>query len=177
MTDSTPRRASDADLRALSHPLSWRILRLCLDSACTNQQLARRLGVSPATVLRRVRALADAGFLAAEPPRQGDHGAWERPYRATGRTWRLDLGHAGEPVLTAQVELATVDAHRAELLSGGPGAVRRTGRGVLRLSERSEAELNERLDALIDEFLARSEPGGRRLSYLWSLIEQPGAAD
>jgi predicted ArsR family transcriptional regulator len=168
-----PRRATAEDLRALTHPLSWRILRLCLDHPMTNQQLAERLSKSPATVLRQVRALVEGGFLVAEPVRRGTRGARERPYRATGRTWRLDLGAGGEPALAEQAELATLDAHRAELLeSTGPRDIRR---GVLQLTDASRQELHQRLDALLDEYIARPEPEGRQLSYLWNLISRPEA--
>ena len=167
-----PRRADVGVLRALGQSLSCRILRLCLDEPMTNQQLAQRLARPPATVLRQVRALVDGGFLAAEPVRRGARGALERPYRATGRTWRLDLEAGGEPALSEQVELATLDAHRAELLeSSGPRDIRR---GVLRLTDASRRELQERLDALLAEYAGRAEPDGRQLSYLWNLIPRPG---
>ncbi|ATY11203.1 ArsR family transcriptional regulator [Amycolatopsis sp. AA4] len=177
MDDRLPRQATADDLRALAHPLSWRILRLCLDSAWTNQQLAKRLEESPATVLRRVHALAEAGFLVAEPARRSDLGAWERPYRTTRRTWHLDLDQAGDPALTARVELATLDAHRAEMLEADPASIQQTRRGVVRLSDEAAAELQSRLDALLDEFVAREEPAGRRHSFLWSVVERPGEPD
>ncbi|QUQ65165.1 ArsR family transcriptional regulator [Kutzneria sp. CA-103260] len=166
------RRATPQDLRALTHPLSWRILRLCVETPRTNQQLAERLGVAPATLLRRVRALADAGFLAVEPPRQGEHGAWERPYRATGETWHLDLGtDAGD--LPGRVELAVVDAHRAELAEADPTAPHHTRRAVLHLDPEAHAELNRRVDELLDEFSARATADGTRVSVLWNAVEQP----
>ncbi|GAA2307942.1 hypothetical protein GCM10010149_67440 [Nonomuraea roseoviolacea subsp. roseoviolacea] len=165
------RRATPQDLRALTHPLSWRILRLCLETSQTNQQLAQRLGVAPATLLRRVRALTDAGFLTVEPPRQGEHGAWERPYRATGATWRLDLGTDVDQ-LTAQIDLAIVDAHRAELFETGPTPGRHTRRAILHLDAETRAELDQRIDALLDEFENRSTQDGTPVSVLWNAIEQ-----
>src|SRR5215208_5813154 len=80
-----------AEAKALSHPLRMRILRLCLDEALTNKQLAARLGRDPGTVLHHVRTLVRTGFLVPEEVRQGEKGALEKPYRATGRSWSLSL--------------------------------------------------------------------------------------
>ncbi|KAA2254057.1 helix-turn-helix domain-containing protein [Solihabitans fulvus] len=164
------RNATVEELRALGHPLRWRILRLCLDSARTNQELAQRLGVAPATVLRHVRVLVRTGFLAAEPVRTGARGALERPYRATKRTWGLGVIDFEQPELSRQVDLAMLAAHRAELIEAGPEASRDGARGTLRLGAESQAELRERMVELISEFADRNEAGGEPLSYLWSLI-------
>lgn len=165
-------RAAPEHLRALTHPLSWRVLRLCLDDAWTNQQLANRLGVAPATLLRRVRALTEAGFLVAEAPRQGDQGAWERPYRATGRTWHLEFASADDEGLHAQVELAVLDAHRAEVEENDPAAAQHVRRAILHLDPKARAELNARVDALMDEFVTRETPDGESVSVLWSAVER-----
>jgi DNA-binding transcriptional ArsR family regulator len=174
MTAKPARTATVEELRALGHPVRWRILRLCVDEALTNQQLAHRIEGSPATTLRHVRALVEAGFLAAEPVRTGERGALERPYRATGRTWGLVVdAEAGPTGLGQQVELAVLAAHRAEMIDAGPDATRDAGRGLLRLRPDSAQELRVRLTALLAEFAARDEPGGERLSYLWSLVARP----
>src|SRR5688572_10284869 len=99
MSAKPSRIATVDELRTLGHPVRWRILRLCFDEALTNQQLAQLLGSSPATTLRHVRALVEAGFLAPEPVRTGERGALERPYRATGRTWGLVIDVNVEPTL------------------------------------------------------------------------------
>lgn len=168
-----PRTATAAELKALTHPLRWRILRLCVDRSLTNKELSQSLGVAPATVLRHVRALVRTEFLAAEPVRSGTRGALERPYRATGRTWRLGLVDESGEGLAQQVDLALLAAHRAEFLQAGPDANRETGRGVLRLGAQSQAELRERMAALLAEFIERDEPHGEPLSYLWSLVARP----
>lgn len=124
--------ATVAELRALAHPLRWRILRLCLEESLTNQRLASLLGLSPATTLRHVRALVKAGFLEALPVRTGRRGALERPYRATGRTLGLTLD-PHEPELAQRVELAVLAAHRYEVAEAGPDALRDQARGILRL--------------------------------------------
>ncbi|MGM1061324.1 ArsR/SmtB family transcription factor [Saccharothrix sp. Mg75] len=173
--DQPPRDATVAELKALAHSLRWRILRLCWDRALTNKELSQLLGVAPATVLRHVRALVRTDFLAAEPVRTGARGALERPYRATGRTWRLGLADDSGEGLGHQVDLALLAAHRAEVLEAGPDAVRETARGVLRLGAESQAELKERVQALLVEFAGRDEPDGETLGYLWSLAARPGS--
>lgn len=177
MVGQPVRSATVDDLKALSHPLRWRILRLCLDQAWTNQQLAQRLNLSPATTLRHVRALAKARFLEPEPVRTGEHGALERPYRATGRTWGLAVLDLDEPELTQSVELAMLAAHRSEFVEAGPDPSRDIARGILRLRPESLEELKDRISELLTEYDARQEPDGVPLSYLWSLIARPGAAD
>ncbi|WP_308258278.1 ArsR/SmtB family transcription factor [Saccharothrix obliqua] len=174
---SEERTATVDELKALAHPLRWRVLRLCFDRAWTNQELAERLGVAPATMLRHVRALVKTDFLAAEPVRTGPKGALERPYRATGRTWRLGLVDVEGAGLVRQVDLAMLAAHRAEILEAGPDAGRDASRGVLRLGPAAQAELKARLAELVNEFRAREDPDGEALSYLWSLAARPVPAD
>lgn len=176
MVGRPARSATVEDLRALSHPLRWRILRLCLDEALTNQQLAQRLSLSPATTLRHVRALVNARFLEPEPVRTGERGALERPYRATGRTWGLAVLDLDEPELVQSVDLALLAAHRAEFIEGGPDASRDVSRGVLRLRPESLNELKDRMSALLTEFTARQDPDGDPLSYLWSLVARPAGS-
>ncbi|HET7012783.1 MAG TPA: winged helix-turn-helix domain-containing protein [Streptosporangiaceae bacterium] len=175
MVGQPARSATVEDLKALSHPLRWRILRLCLDQALTNQQLAQRLNLSPATTLRHVRALVKSRFLEPEPVRTGERGALERPYRATGRTWGLAVLDLDEPELVQSVDLAMLAAHRSEFVEAGPDASRDVARGIVRLSPESLDELKQRMSALLTEFAARQEPDGASLSYLWSLVARPTA--
>lgn len=161
------------ELKALAHPLRWRILRLCFDRAWTNQELAERLEVAPATVLRHVRALVKTEFLVAEPVRTSAKGALERPYRATGRTWQLGLIDVEGVGLVRQVDLAVLAAHRAEIVEAGPESSRGMARGVLRLGPQAQEDLKARLTELIAEFLQREEPDGEEVSYLWSLATRP----
>lgn len=163
-------QATTDELKALAHPVRWRILRLCLDRALTNKELADELGLAPATTLRHVRALVNTGFLAAEPVRTGEHGALERPYRATSRTLGLSILH-DDSGLSQRVELAMLGAHRAELIAAGADSGRGSSRGVLRLGPRSTAALTERIRAVIAEF--DDEPDGEPLSYLWSIALRP----
>src|SRR3954465_15887485 len=85
------RKATDAGAGALAPAVRLRILRLCLHEALTNKEIAARLGRNPATVLHHVRTLVRTGFLAADGERRGTRGAREVPYRATGKSWVLDV--------------------------------------------------------------------------------------
>src|SRR5215213_1417866 len=97
-----------AEAKALAHPLRMRILRLCLDQALTNKQLAEWLGKDPGTVLHHVRTLVKSGFLAPDEVRQGTKGALEKPYRATGKSWTLSLEES--PISEATTTQAKLDA-------------------------------------------------------------------
>ncbi|MBA2557195.1 MAG: winged helix-turn-helix domain-containing protein, partial [Chloroflexi bacterium] len=134
------RPATAEEARALANPLRLRILRLCLDEALTNRQLAVRLGRDPGTVLYHVRVLVHTEFLKAEPPQRGARGSVERPYRATGKSWTVEVG--GED---PQSTLSMVDAFRAELADAGPGSVLSSSRLGVRLGHAAVEELIQRL--------------------------------
>lgn len=159
-----PRRpATRAEARALAHPLRLRILRLCLDEALTNRQLADRLGEQPATVLYHVRTLVKTGFLAAEDERRGRRGAREIPYRAT----RTSLTLAFEPETTGQ--LAMIDAVRAEIAESGPEAVLTLARLGVRVPEDRVEELERRIAAVVAEVHAADDPTGVPIGLLVAL--------
>jgi DNA-binding transcriptional ArsR family regulator len=147
------RLATSEEAKALAHPLRLRILRLCLDQALTNKQLAERLGKDPGTVLHHVRTLVATGFLAADEVRHGDKGALEKPYRATGKSWTLSLEEGGPA--EADATQAMLEAFLAELAEAGPGASRGFKRLGLTLNEASFAELERRVQSLLEEFVAR----------------------
>lgn len=104
---SAQRPATPAEVKALSHPLRLRILALCNAEALTNKELAGRLHEQPATVLHHVRTLVRTGFLAAEEERPGPRGSTLRPYRATDKSWTIDIGG---PSRSGSTKLAAVDA-------------------------------------------------------------------
>ena len=156
--DVERRSATPAEARALAHPLRVRILRLCLDAALTNRDLAARLDQDPATVLHHVRTLVRTGFLAAEPERRGRRGAREIPYRSTGKSWTLDVGRGNDGVA------AIHDAVRAELLDAGPDALLTATRLAVRLSPEQLAEIGERLKALIEDAHAWDAEGGEPIA-------------
>jgi predicted ArsR family transcriptional regulator len=160
------RPATLEEMRAVAHPLRLQILRLCLDQAMTNQQLAERLAKDPATVLHHVRTLVTTGFLAVEPVRHGDSGALEKPYRATGKSWTLDVGDRGDEY--EAVALAALDAFRAELLEAGPHSTRSWARLGLTLNEQSLKELTERLSNVLQDFVDRGrDENGEPYGVYW----------
>src|SRR5947207_6510593 len=77
MNSMKKRQATAAEAKALANPLRLRILRLCLDEALTNKELADRLDKDPGTLLHHVRTLVDTGFLAPDEVRSGTSGALE----------------------------------------------------------------------------------------------------
>lgn len=157
------RPATLAEARALAHPLRIRILRLCLDRARTNSELAAALQQQPATVLYHVRTLLRTGFLAEEPQRPGPRGTVEKPYRATGKSARLDDTMSGED---GAVLRAIFGAVAAEVSEAGPGAVLEGVRMPLRLRPDQLAELLAQLRDVLgqfptaDAYLAASQDAG-----------------
>ena len=154
------RRATDAEYRAIASPLRLRILRLCASESLTNQDIAARLGRNPATVLHHVRTLVDTGFLQALPVRRGTRGSREVPYRATGKSWLMDVDDrpppAHDPMLAAFLEEVGEVGER-HLQSSRLG---------LQLPAEDLEEFRQRLHGLLDEYARRPrDPGGER----WSL--------
>lgn len=137
-----------------------RILRLTLERSLTNKQIAQRLGRDPGTVLHHVRVLVANGFLAAEPVRAGQRGALERPYRATGKSWRIRL--RPDQGYTASV----LEAVRDEILEAEPHAALGMVRLGVRLGADDLAELRRRIGALGDEFQPRDDPAGEPVGIL-----------
>ena len=162
------RPATAAEAKALAHPLRMRILRLCLDQALTNKQLAEWLGKDPGTVLHHVRTLVANGFLVPDEVRQGSKGALEKPYRATGKSWTLSLEESPVPVgLDAQ---AMLEAFQAELAEAGPDAAAGFNRLALTLNEASREELTSRVLAILDEFVTRPpDPDGEPYGLLFAM--------
>jgi predicted ArsR family transcriptional regulator len=148
------RPATPDEIKALANPLRLRILRLCLDEALTNKELAEELGIDPGTSLHHVRTLVRTDFLAPEPMRRGARGAVERPYRATGKSWTLEMND--ETGL-----LAGVDAFRAELAEVSADDILTLSRLGPRLRKAELDELHERLEALVMDFYRRSDPRGQ----------------
>lgn len=148
MTDER-RPATPAEAKALAHPVRQRIIRLCGLEELTNQELAVRLERDPSTVLYHVRKLVETGFLAPAEVRTGASGALEKPYRATGRSWRID----SDPQRTGVGSLAMLDAVREEVATD-PSTITMASRFVLHLPpaelETWLEELQGRIDALVD---------------------------
>jgi DNA-binding transcriptional ArsR family regulator len=148
LPEEAPRRrpATDAEARALASGLRLQILRLTLDEALTNKEIAERVDRNPASVLHHVRTLVDTGFLRAEPVRRGARGSREVPYRATGKSWLLD-----GPKDISRAVLAAFLAEAEQV----PAADLETTRLGLRLTDEGLDELRGRLFDLLEEFRAR----------------------
>ena len=147
-------------MRALGHPLRWRILRLTLEAPLTNKQIAQRLERDPGTVLHHVRELVRTGFLQGEEVRSGTRGALERPYRATGKSWRVRL------TPNAGTTVSIMDAVREELLEAGPDAAIATLRLGVRLTSADIDELRAALDQIGEQFSRRDDPNGEPVGIL-----------
>ena len=164
MAPKERRAATEAEAKALASAVRLRILRLCLDRALTNKEIAQRLEANPATVLHHVRTLVDTGFLAAQPVRRGVRGSREVPYLATRKSWGLDL--SGTRDASAMVGAFLDEIRHIDL---GQSRISRLG---LRLSPEEHDELAARIAAILDEFEARPPTsGGRAYSLFYALHE------
>ena len=170
------RPATAAEAKALVHPLRMRILRLCLDRSLTNKQLADWLGKDPGTVLHHVRTLVKSGFLVPDEVRQGEKGALEKPYRATGMSWTLSLEESPVPEgIDAQ---AMLEAFQAELAEAGPGAAAGFNRLALTLNKASRDELESRVLAILDEYVTRPpDPDGEPYGLLFAMHRRSPGPD
>jgi DNA-binding transcriptional ArsR family regulator len=156
-------REVDADARALASVVRIRILRLCLDQALTNKEIAERLGRDPGTIYHHVRTLAERGFLEPQPERRGPRGSREVPYLATRKSWRTPLGPSGFRVL--------VETFLEELGEADPATVRTTRLG-LRLDHEGYEDLMRRLSDLLQEFADRPpDPDGVPYSLFLAVHE------
>jgi DNA-binding transcriptional ArsR family regulator len=150
------RPATREEARALANPLRLRILRLCLDRAMTNEELAARLGRDAGSMLHHVRMLVETGFLAPEEERRGARGSIERPYRATGKSWTLDVGEERD----SSGVLALIDAFRAEVAEVPVDALLSTARLGVRLRPDQLEAFGERVQALVDDLKDADDPEG-----------------
>lgn len=160
------RAATDAERKALASVIRLRILRLCLYEPLTNKQIAERLDRNPASVLHHVRSLVLQGFLAAEPVRPGPRGSKEVPYRATGKSWRLDFGTS-----VGQNTMLRTFFDEVALVPEDQVASARLG---LQLSEKDMTEMNRKLQAVLGEYAAKPhDPSGKRVSLFLALHPEP----
>jgi DNA-binding transcriptional ArsR family regulator len=169
------RDATDAEAKALASSIRIRILRLCLDEALSNREIAEAAGLNPATSLHHVRMLADTGFLEAQEVRRGRRGAREIPYRATGKSWFLNTGDMTHQML---------EAFTAEF-TAAPYEERTMGRVAAMLTPDEVDEFRARIDDLFEEFRSRRKKDGATQWGLFiamhpsspAMSTAPGAAD
>jgi DNA-binding transcriptional ArsR family regulator len=155
------REATPEEARAIASPLRLRILRLCLDAPLTNKQIAEALGRDPASVLYHVRRLVRTGFLVPEQERRGTRGAREVPYRATGKSWNMEIvdERQGRANTAAVVEAFIDDARRVGVKNV------EAARLGLRLTPEEHEELKVRLSEVLQDFAERKSDGDP-----WSLF-------
>ena len=144
------RDATDAEAKALVSSIRIRILRLCLDEALSNREIAEATGLNPATSLHHVRMLADTGFLEPQEARRGKRGSREIPYLATGKSWFLNTGD----MTTEMLEAFTAE------FTAAPYEERTMGRMAAMLTEDEVEEFRARIDELFEEFRSRRNKDG-----------------
>jgi predicted ArsR family transcriptional regulator len=169
----TRRPATEAEAKALASGLRLRILRLCLDEALTNKEIAARLGAHPATILHHVRTLVTTGFLAAQGERRGTRGAKEIPYLATGKSWYVSIGDTG--ARAAARNRAMIDAFLQEIqLVEEPDRVFLT-RMALRVNREDLGEFLTRLQDIFEEYRQRRpDPAGDPVSIFFAVHPDVG---
>ena len=154
------RPPTEAEARALASAIRLRILRLCLDRALTNKEIAERLAANPATTLHHVRTLVATGFLDPQEERRGARGAREVPYLATGKSWTLDVSDEAGP--GQGFRAAMIDAFLGEVaLVDDPRTIRASRLG-LRITAKERDELADRLNDLLEEFRNRPQARGTK---------------
>jgi predicted ArsR family transcriptional regulator len=154
------RPATEDEARALASATRLRIMRVCLDHALTNKQIASRLGANPATTLHHVRKLVATGFLAATEERRGTRGAREVPYRTTGKSWTIAVGATpvaggAQAMIDAfldEISYVDVDANIGDHTDIERVDLTRLG---LRLPPEQLAELSTRINELLNEYRDR----------------------
>jgi DNA-binding CsgD family transcriptional regulator len=139
-------RATPAQIGALASATRLRILRLTLENPLTNQEIAARLGLNPATALYHVRRLVETDLLEQLPPRSRPAGGVEVPYVSHGASWALDIGADDRP------SSALLDAFLAEVQEVGVDRLEHVVRMRVAVSRKRRRELVRRLIELLDEY-------------------------
>jgi predicted ArsR family transcriptional regulator len=161
------RPATPEEARALANPLRLRILRLCLDRAMTNEELATRLERDAGSVLHHVRMLVETGFLASEAERRGPRGSVERPYRSTGKSWTLDVSDEDQRgSRTGPGIAAMIDAFKAEVGEVPQDGVVELSRLAARHKPDAREAFSERIQQLIEDLVAADDPAGEPYGFL-----------
>jgi len=134
-----------------------RILRLCLDDALTNKEIAQRLQRDPASVLHHVRTLVDTGFLEALPARRGRAG--------------LGKCRTGRPEVVADQRRRCSSVMLQAFLDELAAAEARRELIATRLTVNADHwdEFLSRIQAVLDDFAGRaSDVDGERWSIFFA---------
>jgi DNA-binding transcriptional ArsR family regulator len=160
------RRATPEQVGALGSPTRLRILRLTLGNPMTNQEIATRLRLNPATTLYHVRRLVEADLLEQLPARSRTAGGVEVPYVSRGASWSLDIADDDLP------SSVVLDAFLAEVREVGVDRLEQLVRMRAVLTRRRRRELARRLVELLDEY-ADDDPGGEPWSLFFAMHPDP----
>lgn len=163
-------QATPEQLKAVASAVRLRILRLCGEKALTNKEIADALDKDPGTVLHHVRLLADAGLIESTGVRQGTRGAYEKPYRTTGLSWRLDVGQIIRDE-DHENEAALLVAFRDDLARAGTDSIEDISRFQITVAPEQLDEFKTRMQALLDQYVdpdqEQSAAGATRYSGLF----------
>jgi DNA-binding transcriptional ArsR family regulator len=165
----TRREATEQEARALANPIRLRVLRLLRFEQLTNQEIADRLTMRPATTLHHVRMLLSAGFIEPGAERPGPNGITEKPYRDTTKSWTLSVGETGSG---RKLSSAALEAFVAEVAEAG-GKLQAATRQALNLNRASLDELSDRLAAVLDDFEVRDDPDGQPYAVFMAIHRRP----
>lgn len=153
---------NEQQIRAVASATRLRIVRLCNDREWTNKELAERLDLDPSTVHRHVRLLVDAGLIESTGVRQGTSGAYEKPYRSTGLSWKLSFDVIEDEDTG---EAASLAAFRHELAEAGHESVAELTRFHLHLDDKELGEFIDAFKALVDQYGDTQTPAQETASY------------
>jgi hypothetical protein len=152
-------------LKALAHPLRWKLIKLIgADGTATATRCSDVLGESVASCSYHLNMLAKYGFVEEAPGGQGR----EKPWKLTSRRQSLDTdGLEGDAKLAAEAATEAFlenefDEIRTQLRSGETQPaewqqVSGTRAGTLWLTPEEAGQLRAQLDALIDKYDERAD--------------------
>ncbi len=144
---------TQAQWKAVSHPLRLAIVKLLVEGEQTNEELAQTLGKPSGQLHYHTRTLLDAGLIRQVGIRERGH-LTEKLYRAVARSWRAappTLGGDSPPLLEAIQ--AGLDLYRSSWDEAGDTLNPQLGfHFVFPHSIEKQNELATRILALFDEF-------------------------
>lgn len=152
---------TQAQWKAVSHPLRLAIVKLLIEREQTNEELARLLGKPSGQLHYHTRTLLDAGLIRQIGTREKGH-LTEKLYRAVARSWRaapLTFGGEAPPLLDAIQ--AGLDLYRASWSEAGDTLNPQLGfHLVFSHTIEKQNEFLVRMRALFDEFQVPTMPDG-----------------
>jgi DNA-binding transcriptional ArsR family regulator len=108
-------RINPIQLRALSHPLRFRMLELLREGPSTASHLARAVGESTGSTSYHLRVLAKAGLLEEEPHRGNGRERW---WRRTAQIFYIPADSDDPEIRAGQVGLRSLFFERDEEAAG-----------------------------------------------------------